>query len=240
MPGPWTLRAFKTSSFPSMGPKFLVHRTPGLRLCLSSPDLPDPGCFPPTSHVEQRVLRACAQAGSERSQSLLQTLHGEDGGSGKFALISVCLMEIEPGFLGARKHPINTISGAGVRGLHSLKIPLPCFRIFAWNFSTLERLAKAWLCSSAAGLPVGLARLPKVAHCALGQWGLVRPLISFSHFPPYSPNLSNKSSAGGRAEEAEVKSGSTHGRWKKGLERCYKKHLIKVATALSGYSRWNL
>ena len=68
---------------------FLVHRTPGLCLCLSSPDRPDPGCLPPTSCVKQRVLRACAQAGSERSQSLLQTLHGEDGGSGKFALTSV-------------------------------------------------------------------------------------------------------------------------------------------------------
>ena len=76
---------------------FLVQRIPGLPLCLCCPDRPDPGCLPPTSRVEQRVLRACAQAGSERSQSLLQTLDGEDGGSGKSALISVCLMEIELG-----------------------------------------------------------------------------------------------------------------------------------------------
>lgn len=42
-----------------------------------------------------------------------------------------------------------------------------------------EHLAKAWRCSSAAGLPVQLARLPKVALCVLGQRGLVKAMISF-------------------------------------------------------------
>lgn len=96
---------------------------------------PEPDFLPPTFCVEQRVLRACAQEGSEKSQSLLQTLGAlggwGGGGSGKFAFISICLMEIETRLLRARDHLINAISGIGVRGLHSLKILLLCFRIFA-------------------------------------------------------------------------------------------------------------
>lgn len=89
--------------------------------CVPAPlTAPQPDCLPPTFCVGQNVLRACAQEGSERSQSLLQTLgcFGRVGrlGSRKFALISICLVEIENRLLGARDQPMNIISRREVRG----------------------------------------------------------------------------------------------------------------------------
>lgn len=55
--------------------------------------VPEPGCLPPTLWVEQRVLRACALKGSERSQSLLQAwvALAAWGGWGSEVCIRFCL-----------------------------------------------------------------------------------------------------------------------------------------------------
>lgn len=44
------------------------------------------------------------------------------------------------------------------------------FQDFHMKPFNTECLAKVQQCFSAAGLPVQLARLPKVAHCVLGKW----------------------------------------------------------------------
>lgn len=148
--------------------------------------------------------------------------------------ISVCLVEMETGVLGARDDPINTICGALLPEHFTSLLQDFCLKPF-----NTELLAKAWHCSSAAGLPVQPAGLPKAAHCVLGQWGLVRPMISFLHFSPHSPHWNYKSQARHGAEEAEMTAGSTLGKLRRGIKRDVMRN-INMAPPLSGYSRGNL
>lgn len=96
-------------------------------------------------------------------------------------------------------------------GLHSENFTalLQYFHMKPFN---AECLAQVWRYSSAVGLPVRLLGLPKVAHCVLGQLGLAKPMMSFSRFPPQSPQLNNKSHGHDGADEAEIKAGSTPGK----------------------------
>ena len=106
----------------------------------------------------------------------------------KVVLISMCLMEIETGLLEARDHPVNTSPGWS-RGALVPENFSSLLQDFCMKPFNTEHSAKAWHCSSAAGLPVQLARLPEVAHCVWGQWGLVKLMISLLEFPPPSPRL---------------------------------------------------
>lgn len=70
---------------------------------------------------EVRGVRACCKP--------LVALGGWGGWGSRSTFVSICLTEIETGLLGARDHPINTISVTGVGG-STLKTSLLCFSIF--------------------------------------------------------------------------------------------------------------
>ena len=121
------------------------------------------------------MLRAHAQEGSERSESLLQTLGclGRVGRMGrrKFAFISICQMEMETHPVAGSLRPSNKQHfQSRSQGALLPENFIAVFQDFHMKPFNTECLAKVQQCFSAAGLPVQLARLPKVAHCVLGKW----------------------------------------------------------------------